>query len=361
MIVAKKLQLQLVARGHGVVGLASSGAAALELAETHRPDIALMDIQLTGPMDGVTTACALRERFGIPSIFLSAFSDDETVERTQRALPFGYVIKPHEEPLLHVTLQSALYRSLAEREHDKAQEERLRADRAEATARLAASVVHDVNNLLSAIRVNAYEIEQQGPGGGVRDMARDITTAVARGETLMHELVSLARGRRGTPLSIEVAELLQHTARHGADAAEDAETNAHAVEMPTAASRGTVLVVDDDPVVRRAVGKFLRAWGCRVLDAKEPNEALAILGREPVDLLLTDLVLPQMSGYDLARLAVARAPNLGIVYMSGYEPEALANQHGAEAPVRGAFLQKPFDVEAFRQLLGDVLQHRART
>lgn len=365
-VIARQLQLQLSTRGHTVVGVASSGAAALQLAESTRPDLALMDIQLSGAMDGVRTACALRERFGIPSVFLSSFSDDETVERTQGANPFGYVIKPHDERLLHITVQSALYRRLAELEHAGLQEERLRADRAEATARLAASVVHDVNNLLSAIRMNAYQLQNEpNLGAELHDIAADITAAVAHGEALMHELVSLARGRRGTPLSIEVAALVKDTARRGPQAEQAAaEPNvtapAAARAQPGAPSRGTVLITDDDPVVRRAVGKILRTWGCRVLEAKEPSEALAFLETETIDLLLTDLVMPQMSGYQLARIAAQRSPDLSVIYMSGYEPETLAAETDGGDPVAGTFLQKPFDVDVFKELLGEVLQRHAR-
>jgi CheY-like chemotaxis protein len=353
-----------------VVGIADSGPAAIELAQRHSPDLALMDIQLRGPIDGVRTARMLRERFDLPSVFLSAFSDDETIEQTQDAEPFGYVIKPHEERMLHVTVQSALYRRLAEREHRHAEEERRRADRAEATARLAASVVHEVNNLLSSIRCNAYLIQnQEGANGDLLEAVNDIATAVSRGETLMGDLAGLAKERRATPLAIEVAELVRGTARHG-DAPPLAPTpNAPPAPAPVAVNgtatangtRGTVLVADDDPVVRRAVSKFLKAWGCHVLDAKGPNEALEILERENVDVLLTDLVMPEMSGYELAQRAARHVPQMRIIYMSGYEPEALAANVGSDQLRGAAFLQKPFDVDALKRAVGSILDARART
>jgi CheY-like chemotaxis protein len=364
-IIARGIELQLRERGHTVVAVADSGALAITLAQQHLPDLVLMDIQLRGPLDGARTARTLRERFDIPSVFLSAFSDDETIERTYGAEPFGYVIKPYEERMLHITVQSALYRRLAELEHRTAEVERRRADRAEATARLAASVVHEVNNLLSAIRCNAYLIQgHDSLGRDVIEAVTDIATAVTRGEALMSDLSTLARERRATPLAIEVAELVRSTAgRADSPAATGVAPASSAIAGPVATAnathRGTVLVTDDDPVVRRAVTRFLKSWGCRVLDAAGPLEALAILEREAVDLLVTDLVMPEMSGYELAQRALRRAPKLGVIYMSGYQPETLASSI-PEGGLRDAvFLQKPFDVPALKRAVIDMLDARA--
>ncbi|HEX7479257.1 MAG TPA: response regulator [Polyangiales bacterium] len=372
-IIARGIELQLRERGHTVVAVADSGALAITLAQQHLPDIVLMDIQLRGALDGARTARTLRERFDIPSVFLSAFSDDETIERTYGAEPFGYVIKPYEERMLHITVQSALYRRLAELEHRTAEVERRRADRAEATARLAASVVHEVNNLLSAIRCNAYLIQgHDSLGGDVIEAVTDIATAVTRGEALMNDLSTLARERRATPLAIEVAELVRSTAGRAdspaatgvarpaiAGLAPASSAVARPVATANATHRGTVLVTDDDPVVRRAVTRFLKSWGCRVLDAAAPVEALAILEREAVDLLVTDLVMPEMSGYELAQRALRRAPKLGVIYMSGYQPETLASTI-PEGGLRDAvFLQKPFDVPALKRAVIDMLDARA--
>lgn len=80
--------------GYRVVGAASSGAEALVLAGRFRPRLALVDIRLSGPMDGIETACALREQFGIPAVFLSGLGDPATVERAKRAQPAGFLAKP---------------------------------------------------------------------------------------------------------------------------------------------------------------------------------------------------------------------------------------------------------------------------
>src|SRR4051812_17247069 len=93
-IVARELAEQLTGLGHAVIGIADHAEAALDIAARHAPDLALMDIRLRGELDGARTAAVLRRRFGVPSIFLSGFADDETFERAQGAEPFGFVIKP---------------------------------------------------------------------------------------------------------------------------------------------------------------------------------------------------------------------------------------------------------------------------
>ena len=84
----------LVTLEFAVIGCASSGPEAIGLAERHLPDLALVDIRLSGPMDGIEVAQLLRERFDVPSIFLSGIRDDQTIERARAAGPLGFLQKP---------------------------------------------------------------------------------------------------------------------------------------------------------------------------------------------------------------------------------------------------------------------------
>jgi two-component system, cell cycle sensor histidine kinase and response regulator CckA len=104
--------------------------------------------------------------------------------------------------------------------------------------------------------------------------------------------------------------------------------------------RETVLLVDDDSLVRSLVARALRAGGFTVLVAESGSEALAIANAMPhIDLLLTDVVMPKMSGKELAALLRARTPSLRVLYISGYT-EAAVVQHGLEEGI--SFLAKPF-------------------
>lgn len=93
-IIAMEIEFILQDLGAEVVGIASTAAEALSLARLHRPDFATMDISIKGDRDGVSAAMELYESFGIRSIFVSAFGNDETMERAAAARPLGWVKKP---------------------------------------------------------------------------------------------------------------------------------------------------------------------------------------------------------------------------------------------------------------------------
>jgi two-component system, cell cycle sensor histidine kinase and response regulator CckA len=115
----------------------------------------------------------------------------------------------------------------------------------------------------------------------------------------------------------------------------------------------TILLVEDDPQVRAAAAVILRSLGYDVLVAGRPDEALRLAATASIDLLVSDIVLPQMSGIELARLLGADRPDLRLLYFSGYT-EAVAVDHGLiEAGV--AFLQKPFTAESLGARVRQVL------
>ena len=91
-IVAKDLQETLVNMGYDAFAVASSAEEAIARAAERRPDLVLMDIRIKGQRDGVETAKILRERFEVPVIYLTAHSDDATLERAGKTGPFGYLL-----------------------------------------------------------------------------------------------------------------------------------------------------------------------------------------------------------------------------------------------------------------------------
>jgi two-component system, cell cycle sensor histidine kinase and response regulator CckA len=102
----------------------------------------------------------------------------------------------------------------------------------------------------------------------------------------------------------------------------------------------TLLVVEDEPAVRRLVARALRAQGYTVLEAADADEAEAILDRAGVDpdLLITDVVLPGTSGVALARRLTSRMPNLGVLLTSGFPRDHFESG----IPSEWAFMEKPF-------------------
>src|SRR5919202_5180273 len=90
-LIASYIQNVLEESGFMISGVASSGPEAISLASEATPDLALVDIKLAGPMDGIEVAQLLQERFGVRSIFLSGVHDPEIVERAKGANPLGYL------------------------------------------------------------------------------------------------------------------------------------------------------------------------------------------------------------------------------------------------------------------------------
>jgi two-component system cell cycle sensor histidine kinase/response regulator CckA len=115
-IVANDIEARLIDLGYAVAGKADSGAAAIELAGSISPDLVLMDIRIHGPMDGITAATEIRCRFKLPVVFLTAYTDDSTLERAKKAEPFGYILKPFEDRELRTNIEIAVYKHKAETE-----------------------------------------------------------------------------------------------------------------------------------------------------------------------------------------------------------------------------------------------------
>jgi two-component system, response regulator PdtaR len=106
--VAVDCELQLRAAGIECVGLASTAAEALELAQKEHPDLVVMDIRLASRVDGVQTAIVMYERLGIRCVFASAHADAETRLTAERACPLAWLDKPYTGEELVRTVQDSL-------------------------------------------------------------------------------------------------------------------------------------------------------------------------------------------------------------------------------------------------------------
>ncbi|SES95361.1 CheY chemotaxis protein or a CheY-like REC (receiver) domain [Methanococcoides vulcani] len=109
-IVALSIKNKLEMMGYSVVDTASSGEDAVVKADLFYPDLVLMDVMLRGEMDGIEAAEKIREKFDIPVIFLTAYTDDNTLERAKIAEPYGYISKPFKEQDLKSNIEMALHK-----------------------------------------------------------------------------------------------------------------------------------------------------------------------------------------------------------------------------------------------------------
>ena len=108
VLLASALQELLSDSGFRVVGTAGSAAAALSLAKDQDPQLALIDICLVGPIDGIELACRLRDEYRIPTIFLSGLADPEARVRALMAQPLGFLRKPYRASQVYNAIQKAL-------------------------------------------------------------------------------------------------------------------------------------------------------------------------------------------------------------------------------------------------------------
>jgi len=125
-ITAEDIKAGLKFAGYKVPVICSTGEDAVRQTARLEPDLILMDIKLKGEMDGIEAAAEIRKVQDIPVIYLTAYSDEKTVERAKLTEPSGFLVKgqgmlskPFEERELHAAIEITLYRHQMEKEHDQ--------------------------------------------------------------------------------------------------------------------------------------------------------------------------------------------------------------------------------------------------
>lgn len=197
-IVAKDIERTLKALDYLVVGSVASGAAALAALETITPDLILMDVMLKGELDGIQTAELIRQRRSIPIIFLTAYADDNTLQRAKITEPFGYILKPFDERDLHTAIEVALRRQLAETAVQVALEKER--ELTELKSRWWSTIVHQMQNPLAVISSSTQLLEQQGHQLAEvkkREYFYHIQTAVQSMRQLLNEMLMFGQAQQG--------------------------------------------------------------------------------------------------------------------------------------------------------------------
>jgi DNA-binding LytR/AlgR family response regulator len=110
-LVAEDIASKLRKHSLEVTAICSSGEEAIELLRNSVPDLILMDIQLAGKMDGITTAEVIRKHHKMPILYLSDFTDEDTLRRAKKTLPENYLSKPFQEHDLIRAIDIAFYNS----------------------------------------------------------------------------------------------------------------------------------------------------------------------------------------------------------------------------------------------------------
>jgi signal transduction histidine kinase len=148
-IVALDMKYRLEAFGYTVCAVLASGEVAVAEVAVLKPDLVLMDIHLKGSIDGVESARLIRNKSRIPIVFVTAFTDDATLERVKASEAYGYIVKPYHERELQIAIELVLSKQRYEQELCIAKEAAEASDRAK--TRFLSNISHELKTPLNSI------------------------------------------------------------------------------------------------------------------------------------------------------------------------------------------------------------------
>jgi len=123
VIIATQIEECLTSNNYKVVGIATSGEEAVEMAMDLKPDLMLMDIVMPGRLDGISAASRINKALNIPVIFLTAYADEEMIERAKPIGPYAYVLKPLQERQLLAAIEIALHKNIMQQKLKEAHDQ----------------------------------------------------------------------------------------------------------------------------------------------------------------------------------------------------------------------------------------------
>ena len=186
-IVAQEIKSRLEKAGYAVCAVAHDGETAVVRAGNLKPDLVLMDIRLKGAMDGIEAAGIIGERFGIPVVYLTAYTDPATLERAKVQEPFGYVVKPFETRSLMVSIEIALHRHRSE-------SERIYREKLQAVLETAGAICHELNQPMMAISGHTeLLLDTLDAGDPVFKKIEKIKSQVERMSAITKKLMGITR------------------------------------------------------------------------------------------------------------------------------------------------------------------------
>ncbi|MEG4249535.1 ATP-binding protein [Microcoleus sp. Pol10D4] len=218
VIVAQDIAGRLKKLGYAVTATVSSGEEAIQKALENPPDLVLMDIVLKGEIDGVTAAEKIRTNRNVPTVFLTAYADDQTLQRAKLTDPFGYIIKPFQQNDLRVAIEIALHRHEIEtkmRESLKAAEAVRESveEKSHRQNQYISMAAHELRNPLNAILISAELLDLDRTRSRDESQVRTLRlvhSATQKMNQLIDDMLFMGRAEAGqlkcNPLPINLVE-----------------------------------------------------------------------------------------------------------------------------------------------------------
>ncbi len=225
----------------------------------------------------------------------------------------------------------------------------IRRDQLAVLGEIAIGLSHEINNPLEIITNQLALLDRFVSG---------IASAEERGVQERHVTQAREQVDRISGLLGRLREMAEHEEYSSAPYISDARMIDLSGREGDSPLRGAhVLVVDDDAGVRGSVAEILELDGCRVDQAENGLVALERLAKEPFDLVLSDVVMPDMDGYDLYQEARRRYPNTPVALMTAfyYDHEHVIKRSRVEG-LEGVLFKKPIDPDRLRETLGNLLR-----
>ena len=180
IVIADLLRSILHMRGYQVTDIVTSGADAVASVTADPPDMILMDIKLTGDRDGIETAREIYGQLSIPSIYITAHADDETIRRAAATASYGYIIKPFKEDVIYATIEMAVSKYRLEKELMARNEElqnltaHMESIREEERKNISREIHDRLGQSLTALRIDCSWLQNHldDPGGREQNSAK---------------------------------------------------------------------------------------------------------------------------------------------------------------------------------------------
>lgn len=216
-VVALDIQKQLESLGYADVSAVRSADRALAIASASPLDLALLDIHIDGPMDGVELGKVLRTKYDTPIVYLTAFADSTTIHRAKHTEPYGYLIKPVDQRELRSAVAMALHKHKMEKDQQEAEskareleKQLLQAQKMDAIGKLTAGIAHELNNALLTVMGNIGLAKNYGGDDSRVDERLQLALkGCERSAALIRQLMGFARQGFYRPERVEFQEVIQ--------------------------------------------------------------------------------------------------------------------------------------------------------